>query len=200
MQKSLQWKMRGQLSLILLLSVLWMTKTYAQSSGALNGVFSVSENTQVNFSKGNLQYIGTATTPYWKFAEHQWDYFGSTQNGASQNVDRDLFGFAASGHNHGAVCYQPWSTSTNNSDYYAYGSSTYNLYDQSGKADWGYNAIANGGNQENQWRTLTKNEWVYLFNTRTTLSGIRYAKSTVNNVNGVILFPDNWNASNYTLN
>lgn len=192
--------MRGQLSLILLLSVLWMTKTYAQSSGALNGVFSVSENTQVNFSKGNLQYIGTATTPYWKFAEHQWDYFGSTQNGASQNVDRDLFGFAASGHNHGAVCYQPWSTSTNNSDYYAYGSSTYNLYDQSSKADWGYNAIANGGNQENQWRTLTKNEWVYLFNTRTTLSGIRYAKATVNNVNGVILFPDNWNASNYTLN
>lgn len=200
MQKSLQWKKRGQLSLILLLSLLWMTNTHAQSTGALNGVFSVSENTQVNFSQGNLQYIGSTTTPYWKFAEHQWDYFGSTQNGTSQNVDRDLFGFAASGYNHGAVCYQPWSTSTNNSDYYAYGSSSYNLYDQSGKADWGYNAILNGGNQENQWRTLTKDEWVYLFNTRTTLSGIRYAKATVNNVNGVILFPDNWNASIYTLN
>ena len=197
MQKSLHWKKRGQLSLILLLSMLWMTNTYAQSSGALNGVFSVSENTQVNFSQGNLQYIGSTSTPYWKFAEHQWDYFGSTQNGTSQNVDRDLFGFATSGYNHGAMHYQPWSTGPYNGGYYAYGTLSCNLYDQSGKADWGYNAIANGGNLENQWRTLTKDEWFYLFNTRTTISGIRYAKAVVNNVNGVILFPDNWNASVY---
>ena len=176
-----------------------MTGAYAQFSGALNGVFSVGENTQVNFSQGNLQYVGSTSTPYWKFAEHQWDYFGSTQNGTSQNVDRDLFGFATSGYNHGSVCYHPWSTSTNYSDYYAYGSSGYNLYDKSGKADWGYNAIANGGNLEKQWRTLTKDEWVYLFDTRTTLSGIRYAQAVVNNVNGVILFPDNWNASVYEL-
>lgn len=200
MQKSLHLKKRGHFLLILLLSLLWMANTYAQSSGALNGIFSVSENTQVSFSQGNLQYEGSTTSPYWKFAEHQWDYFGSTQNGTSQNLDRDLFGFATSGFNHGAVRYQPWSTSTLNGNYYAYGSVSYNLEDQSGKADWGYNAIANGGNLENQWRTLTLNEWNYLLNTRPTLSGIRYARAVVNQVNGVILFPDNWSVSAFALN
>ena len=34
---------------------------------------------------------------------------------------------------------------------------------------------------------------------RTTLSGIRYAKACVNNMNGVILLPDDWNSSQYTL-
>ena len=39
----------------------------------------------------------------------------------------------------------------------------------------------------------------YLFNTRTTTSGIRFAKANVNNVNGVILLPDDWNTSTYSL-
>ena len=112
-----------------------------------------------------------------------------------------MFGWGTSGYNHGAVCYQPWSTSTNIEDYLAYGQYTNNLYDLSGKADWGYNAISNGGNQENSgWRTLTQPEWDYVFNTRNTPSGIRYAKAHVNGVNGVILLPDNWNTSYYSLN
>ncbi|MBO4573861.1 MAG: hypothetical protein J5708_00850, partial [Bacteroidales bacterium] len=49
------------------------------------------------------------------------------------------------------------------------------------------------------WRTLTRDEWVYVFNTRSTSSGIRYAKATVNGVNGVILLPDNWSKSTYSL-
>ena len=171
--------------------------------GAINGLFSVSATQQVYFSKGNLQYIGSAATPYWQFAENQWDYLGTTtnQNSADQNVDRDLFGWGTSGYNHGATAYQPWSTSKTNSDYYAYGSYTYNLYDQTGQADWGYNAISNGGNTENSgWRTLTQPEWDYVFNTRTTTSGIRYAKARVNGKNGVILLPDDWDASTYDLN
>ena len=170
-------------------------------TGAIKGLFSVSATQQVFFSQGNLQYIGSASTPYWKFADHQWDALGTTtgQNSNNQNVDRDLFGWGTSGYNHGAVCYQPWSTSQTNSDYYAYGSATYNLYDQTGKAEWGYNAISNGGNQTNQWRTLTSAEWGYVFNTRSTASGIRYAKAKVNDVNGMILLPDDWSASYYTL-
>jgi hypothetical protein len=111
----------------------------------------------------------------------------------------DLFGWGTSGYDHGAVCYQPWNTSTTDSDYYAYGNESYNLNDQTGQADWGYNAIINGGNTENQWFTLSKPEWDYVFNTRTTTSGIRYAKATVNEVNGVILLPDDWETSYYTL-
>ena len=170
--------------------------------GAINGLFTINaDGDQVYFSQGNLQYIGSASTPYWKFADHQWDVLGTTtgQNSNNQNVDRDLFGWGTSGYNHGANCYQPWSTSTSNSDYYAYGSYSYNLYDQTGQADWGYNPISNGGNQANQWRTLTQPEWAYIFDTRTTSSGILYAKAKVNDVEGVILLPDDWNSDTYSL-
>lgn len=172
-------------------------------AGTIPGLFSVSATKMVRFSKGNLQYIGSAATPYWKFAEHQWGYLGTTtsQNSTTITVDRDLFGWGTSGYDHGAVCYQPWSTSTNYSDYYAYGDPIYYLYNQNGQADWGYNAIYNGGHQENiGWKTLTNDEWGYVFNNRTTTSTIRYAKAKVNKVKGVILLPNSWNATTYVLN
>ena len=174
-------------------------------AGAIEGKFSVNaDGDQVCFSQGNLQYIGSASTPYWKFADHQWDILGNNgQSGTSQNVDRDLFGWGTSGYNHGAVCYQPWNTELpyDGYNYDAYGNSSYDLFDQTGQADWGYNAIINGGNTENRgWRTLTHTEWDYVFNTRTTPSGMRYVKAMVNDVEGVILFPDNWKASYCNLN
>ena len=172
-------------------------------TGAINGQFTInSSGGKVYFSQGNLQY--QASTNTWQFAEHQYDYVGNANNAISQTNSGwiDLFGWGTSGYNHGAVCYQPWSTSQTNSDYYAYGNWQYNLYDQTGQADWGYNAISNGGNTTNTWRTLTGGsggEWDYVFNTRSTTSGIRYAKAQVNGVNGVILLPDDWNASYYSL-
>lgn len=182
--------------------------------GAVNGLFAINENgNQFYFSKGNLQY--QASTNTWRFAEHQWDYVGNGWSGTvyendikcdnfliSPNYDGwiDLFCWGTSGYNHGANCYQPWSTSRDWSDFYPYGQSTGNLYDQTSEADWGYNSISNGGNTTNSWRTLTVEEWVYLFETRITSSGIRFAKAIVNNVKGVILLPDNWSTSTYTLN
>ena len=190
------------LIIALFLGVSGTANLFAQyPEGAIHGTFSVSDSTYVFFSQGNLQYIGSASTPYWKFADNQWDYFGTStgQHNSNQNVDRDLFGWGTSGYNHGATCYQPWNTERTNSNYYAYGSSSYHLYDQTGQADWGFNPIINGGNQPNQWRTLTTDEWAYVFNTRTTYSGIRYAKANVNGVNGVILLPDGWSRSIYNL-
>ena len=166
--------------------------------GAIGFPFSVSETQQVYFSKGNLQYIGSAgngdannTGAYWKFADHQWDRLGNNgQGGGTKQLDRDLFGWGVSGYNHGASAYQPWSTSTNNTHYYVYGNSDYHLYSQTGMADWGYNAIINGGNQENSgWRTLTDAEFNYVFYQRP--AGLRNL-GKVNNVNGLILLPDNW--------
>ncbi len=89
--------------------------------GALNGLFSVSDSRQVYFSQGNLQYIGSASAPYWKFAENQWDYFGTTtgQNCSNQNVDRDVFGWGTSGWDNGNIYYHPWDT--DNSDGSLYG-------------------------------------------------------------------------------
>ena len=189
--------------------------TTTPPEGAINGLFTINSlGNQVYFSRGNLQY--QASTNIWRFAENQWDYVG-TQNPHSGNaggtVDGsdncsisstyngwiDIFGWGTSGYDHGANCYQPWSTSQTYSDYYVYGNYTYNLYDQTGQADWGYDAISNGGYQENQWRTLTQSEWNYVFNVRITATSIRYAKANVNNVNGVILLPDNWNNSTYSL-
>ncbi len=188
--------------------------------GAINGLFTINANgDQVYFSKGNLQY--QASTNTWRFAENQWDYvgtqipdglgnvggtvIGSDNNNISQTYSGwiDLFGWGTSGYTHGAMCYQPWSTSSEPVDYYAYGHYSYNLYDQTGQADWGYNAISNGGNTTNMWRTLTggnHGEWRFIIESRYTLSGIHYAKAVVNGVNGVILLPDDWSTSYYSLN
>lgn len=181
-------------------------------TGAINGLFSVSNSQKVYFSQGNLQY--QASTNTWRFATNQWDFVGTqtptygnaggTVNGSdniyvSQTYNGwiDLFGWGTSGFNHGANCYQPWSTSNNYSDYYAYGNSSYNLYDQTGQADWGYNPISNAGDQSDLWRTLTKDEWVYILNSRSasTVNGVtnaRYVKAKVAGVQGVILFPDSY--------
>ena len=179
-----------------------VTPAPAVPAGAIDGKFTINANgDQVYFSQGNLQY--QASTNTWQFAEHQYDYVGNANSSISQTNSGwiDLFGWGTSGYDHGATCYQPWSTSSSDNDYYAYGQFYNNLYDGNGQADWGYNAISNGGNTENSgWRTLTQPEWNYFFNTRSTASGIRYAKATVNGVNGVILLPDNWTASIYTLN
>ena len=168
--------------------------------GAINGLFSVSNIKQVYFSKGNLQY--QASTNIWRFAEKQWDFVGDDNSNISSDYNGwiDLYGWGTSGYNHGAVCYQPYSIIPDNECYYAYGSVTSDLNDQTGMADWGYNAISNGGNIINKWRTLTNAEWFYVFNTRNTLSGMRYARATVNNVKGIILLPDTWSYSCYNLN
>ena len=168
--------------------------------GAIRGEFTINENGyQVYFSKGNLQY--QASTNMWRFATNQYDYVGSGNNNISSTYSGwiDLFGWGTSGYNHGGNCYQPWSISTNDEDYFPYNYNGSNLYDQTGQADWGYNPISNGGYTENQWRTLTRAEWAYVFDTRSTTSGIRYAKANVNGVNGVILLPDDWDTSTCSL-
>lgn len=129
--------------------------------GALIGEFSVSSTTTVHFSQGNLQYVGT-----WQFAEHQWDYFGSEQS----DNHRDLFGWGTGD--------APNKVSESYNDY-----STF--------VDWGTNAITNGGNTANQWRTLTRDEWVYLFYIRANAATL-FGLGSVNGVNGTILLPDNW--------
>ena len=168
-------------------------------TGAINGKFSInSDGDLVYFSQGNLQYIGSAATPYWKFADYQWEFFGNNgQGSASQAVDRDLFGWGTSGYDHGAYCYQPWSVYLDNLHYYAYGDYTKDLFDEDGSADWGYNPITNGGNQENQWRTLAQPEWYYVINSRNTSSGIRFVKAELNGQKGLVLFPDDWKQSYY---
>jgi hypothetical protein len=168
--------------------------------GAINGKFTIDgSGGKVYFSQGNLQYIGSSQT--WKFADHQWDVLGTTtgQNSTSQTVDRDLFGWGTSGWDNGNVYYQPYDTQNNgnSSQGYGYGptdgtSYTYDLTGTYANADWGvYNQISNGGGQAGQWRTLTKDEWVYVFQDRSGASS-KYGHGKVNGQNGMILLPDEW--------
>ena len=148
-------------------------------SGATNGLYTISYGNRVYFAKGNLQY--QASTNIWRFADKQWDYVGENNANISAptyNGWMDLFGWGT-GDN-------PTNISTDVNDY-----NTFN--------DWGNNAIINGGNQVNMWRTLSQSEWAYVFNVRSTTSGIRYAKSIVNEINGVLLLPDDWDSNNYSL-
>lgn len=162
-------------------------------NGASNAVFTVWEGRKVRFSRGNLQY--QASTGTWRFAEHQYDCIGNDNVNISSTYSGwiDLFGYATSGWNSGAVCYQPWSTSRNGDDY-----SNHGIMVNYANSDWGvYNAISNGGNQAGMWRTLTYGEWDYLLKSRaaSTINGManaRYAPAVVNGTNGLVIFPDNF--------
>ena len=171
--------------------------------GAAGGLFSVSKDRQVFISKGNLQY--QASTHTWRFAPRQYDYTGRDNGKISPSWNGwvDLFGWGTSGYDHGAVNFQPWSGNKDTQSdalHHAYGKPESNLSDGDGKADWGYNRIANGGNAEGLWRTMRVSEWVYLLFNRLTASGIRFAKASVGGVYGLIIVPDNWNISIYPLN
>lgn len=180
--------------------------------GALCGIFSVSENTHVYFSKGNLQYTTTGTHAVadggtapgtWRFATWQWDTIGAANSNVSSSYTGwiDLFCWGTSGWNSGAVGYQPYFIEGPSSNYYPGGSYTNDLTGEFANADWGvYNAISNGGNRPGLWRTLSEEEWGYLEDSRNTASGVRYALATVCGIHGLILTPDNWKTETYALN
>ena len=172
--------------------------------GAINGRFTINANgNQVYFSQGNLQY--QASTHTWRFATNQYDYIGDDNSNISQTYSGwiDLFGWGTSGWDCGNTYYRPWDSDNSDGNWYGPRGNNYNLTGIYANSDWGvYNAISNGGNQTNQWRTLTggsDGEWEYVFDTRSTTSGIRYAKAQVAGVNGVILLPDDWSTSTYSL-
>ena len=169
--------------------------------------FSISDTEYATFSPGNLQY--QASTNTWRFAEHQHSYVGDAsqgnvyENGVKCDNTRisstydgwiDLFGWGTSGWNSGTNAYLPYSISENESDYYPGSSSTNNLTDDFVNADWGfYNAIRNGSVTEpsGKWRTLTKEEWMYLCYTRKNADVLK-GQATVNGVYGFVLLPDYW--------
>ena len=185
-----------------------------------NGVFSVSASKKVYFSKGNLQY--GLSTMQWSFMEHQYDmveyndaYIGNDYSGGDVN-SVSLFGFGTSGRPNGSANYQPYNTAYVSDNgvgdhVFLYGPLVNgHMVNPTGEyyyADWGYNAISNGGNQQNMgWRTLTLDEWNYLlgptYNNPVTncREGYRFVKANVCGRNGLIILPDGWGDNNYQLN
>ncbi len=162
-----------------------------------SGEFSVGPNKKVRFALGNLQY--QALTNTFRFAEYQQERLsnsisgGNTVSASSRSTSDkwiDLFGYGTSGVTYNSHTYYPWNSSTTVSNY-AIG----NIYNTG--YDWGVNKIANGGNQPNKWRTLTRAEWVYLTDTRCGWSGsgpwanrLQRNDVTVGGINGTIFLPD----------
>ena len=151
-------------------------------TGKIDAKFSVSANKQVYFSKGNLQY--QASTKTWRFAENQYDMIGAdNENISSSNTGWiDLFGFGTSGYGDS----HPYNSGQYDSYPYNNGQISETNY------DWGYyNKISNGGGQTGLWRTLTGDEWTYLFSSRTNAENL-YGAAQVNGVSGVVVLPDDW--------
>ena len=174
--------------------------------------YSVSDGVTVKFSKGNLQY--NKSTGYFSFMEKQYDLVERP----SQNVGTDysnqnmisLFGWGTSGCNllgtETNYYYKPYNTDNSSGTYYG----PFGLHNLTGEyinGDWGVfnnysnqNKIEDSGNIE--WHLMTKDEWLYMLNSRSTTATVnstanaRYTEATVNtdgtSVNGVILFPDEY--------
>ena len=161
--------------------------------GAVDGAFTINnDGLKVYFSQGNLQY--QASTHTWRFAENQWDYVGTQTPDISGNA-----GGTVSGSDNANISFTYdgwidlfcWGTGLNPTlSSSAYG---FNYFHE-----WGNNAISNGGDQENQWKTLSKDEWIYVLNERNTVSGMRYVRARVNDIHGIILLPDDWQTSFYS--
>lgn len=157
-------------------------------AGALPGVFTVSDpdsfpnsgdEKKVHFSKGNLAYDVEATTNKWKFYEHQYD---RADNGSASATLISLFtwGYSASTslvYNGSAYV----TDHTTNGDKLL----VYDKASSEGGDDWGVAYCESNNITVGTWRTLSKDEWTYLFNNHS------YKWALVNDVNGYVIAPDN---------
>ena len=142
--------------------------------GALPGEFTVdAKGTRIYFSQGNLTY--NVSTKTWAFYEHQYD--------CATAYDANLISLFCWGYNAEKSIIPD-------------GQANDNVSRESGNLsqdeDWGC-TIGDGAT----WRTPSKDEWGYLFNTRTastvsSTENARYAKATVNGKAGIILLPDTY--------
>lgn len=151
------------------------------------GLFTInSSGNKVRFSQGNLQYQASSDT--WRFAANQYDYIGKAAGNTTAASGRptqtawiDYFGWGTSGYNNK----YPYMISGTPADY-GDGNNTITGTEY----DWGiHNAISNGGNVPNLWRTLAKEEWQKLLNRTTTINAIG-GYATVAGLHGFILIPD----------
>lgn len=181
---------------------------FSSLAGELPGLFSIGSGLQAHFSCGNMQYrtqgthnvVGGTASGTWRFAPNQYDYIGVDNRNISSTYNGwiDLFGWGTSGWYssvHGSndyYYYQPYNWEGGSGLYYGPGNN-----DIAGvvyaNADWAvYNAISNGGNQSGMWRTLSREEWMYVTTNRDGAVSKR-GSGLVNGVGGLILLPDEWN-------
>lgn len=158
------------------------------------GEFSISASQQVRFSQGNLQYQPSTGT--WRFAANQYDAIGKDGNekiAPAYDGWIDLFGWGTSGCDERCLPTEVFASSTET----VYGpEGEGSLVGEYANYDWGvYNAISNGGNRPGLWRTLTQQEWEYIYSGRdnaANLRGFATIKTDETSQSGFVLLPDGW--------
>lgn len=155
---------------------------------------------KVYFSPGNLQATTSdlGSTWTWAFAEHQWDKIGGKdQSGVGTPTGNNYINGDGTLSANGTVDLFGWSTDATHLGIH---NSKINSTYSGAFADWGeapeVTATIGTG-----WRTLTRVEWDYLLNPNADKhrSGMQYYKAQVNGVNGLIVFPDDWDDSYHHL-
>lgn len=143
---------------------------------------------------------------------------GPNETDDDKKAARDVFGWGATGYwdtrsatsgTPAAPTYQknfqPYSTSSSNVNttynYFGYGpdhdGTKYNLTLEN-KSDWGCNPVYYGSYPTTGWRTLSIEEWLYLFGRTKSIGSSNkklYGRGVVNGVHGLIILPDNWDGS-----
>ncbi len=130
--------------------------------------FSVSATKKVYFSRGNLFYKPDGNK--WSFPKLQYVYNAMGNRYMNEGYlggEYDLFGWGT-GKN-------PLRTSIDDNDY------TYN--------EWGDNVIEGGANAT--WRTLTRDEWMYLLKKRPNADKL-HALASIDVYHGHVILPDTW--------
>lgn len=177
--------------------------TFPEGVSSLKAVFEVAPATEysdakkVVFSKGNLKFHnynsricadGLSHNGFFEFATEQYNKLNYESLNGNSGVT-ELFNYGTSGYEYTPTEHR----------YYV----NYSLIGDKAFSDWGiFNPISNGGNLPGLWRTLTSDEWDYLFTHckekghlgkgRVTKSNKYYSYGELGYVNGVILLPDDW--------
>lgn len=132
----------------------------------VNAVFSVSASSKVRFSKGNLYWNGSE----YKFEENQYDCPSSINTSHIGHFYWDKDEALAR-----ALSYSGSATSDDA------------LFTNETEVSPKSSFIVDG--EAGKWRTLSGDEWTYLIKTR---SGNRYALAKVNDMGGMLIFPDDY--------
>lgn len=148
--------------------------------GALPGEFSVSDTKKVHFSQGNLWYDGFE----FMFEENQYDF-------ANQWKSNHISHFN----------WTPYIESAVLQNFFGYGSISDIFFTNADETTASESFIVNvGGKEQKGWRTLSKDEWKYLFDVRKVKGnrGIGYSFSiniTYGDKKGLVLYPDDYSGS-----
>ena len=177
-------------SLVAATSVNTVCQLKGLPDGALPGVFTISDDggattKQICFSQGNLWYgkVGDAQTATFNFEANQYGFNSSYQStyvshfywskDADEAVKQDF----------------NWEQSMSTGDVFFTNVDGFK--------------VNVGGKEQSGWRTLSKDEWVYLINTRTVNGGQGAGKSYSLNITyggkmGLVLYPDDYSGSTLT--